>query len=106
MTKNESNIESVLNTDKLTECPHVAQFVHTLPQASTAMDVDDANVSLHCHVNSAVIVVEYPVGRDTAFSGTVDDAHAAGVRLARHTDADVFCDDFDVLTADTAGDRR
>ena len=99
MTKNESNIESVLNTDSLTECRPVAQFVGYLPQAATALNYEFTNVSLHCRDDSAVVVVEHGHRRDTAFCGDLDDAHAAVVRLARHADADVFCDDFDVLTA-------
>lgn len=104
-----SNIEAVLNTDRLTECSHVTAFAGDLPTPSTSLEIDGIHVDLHCRDDSAVVIVDYPAGAcasDTAFSGDLKDAHKAVVRIAHHTDATVIRDEFDVLSVDTAGEER
>jgi len=95
-----SNIDAVLNTDRLTECRHVSTFAGDLPRPSTSLEMDGIHVNLYYRDDSAVVVVDYPAGacaRDTAFAGDLKDAHKSVVRIACHTDADVVRDEFDVL---------
>lgn len=100
-----TNIEQVLNTERLTESQHVATFADELPRDQTVVKVGDTHVALHSLDDSAIIVVDYIPGRgrDTAFVGGLEDAHSAVVRLAAHADATVILDRFDVLEE---GDRR
>lgn len=112
MTENDltsSRIELQLNTDRLDECPAVRAFDIDLPRAATYISADGVGVSLHYRDDSAIILVDYRAGmgvEDTAFAGDIEDAHKAVCRLARHTDAEVIRDEFDVLTGDGSSHTR
>jgi hypothetical protein len=65
-------------------------------------------VDLYVVDDSAVVALDYVAGMciaDTAFTGDVDDAHRAVLRVARHAECEVTHDEFEIA-ANSAGDDR
>lgn len=109
-----SDVESLLD-DTLTECQPLVEFASEAKLArgrpATRLNIRDgeAFVNLYAAGDGAVVVIGYAPGMafaDSAYCGDVEETHEAVVRLARYTECEVLRDDFDVLSADEAGDGR